>query len=193
MPSDDHIRKLIKKERKAKGLTLADMHEETGISIPTLSKIENGNVGLNFEHLSRISGALSKPIVFFMSDTSSMSGARRVITKAGEGQLNRTKDLQYESLCDGMTNTRNLFWRLSIDPSPPGKIPKLRQHPGEEFIYVLSGVFVLHSKDYKPLELKVGDSTYFDGSSPHGYAALGNEPAVILMINSTDTIVNLKS
>ena len=48
----------LKAFRERKGWTLAEVSRRTGITVSTLSKVENGRVSLNFEKLSRLSAGL---------------------------------------------------------------------------------------------------------------------------------------
>ncbi|MBY5401024.1 cupin domain-containing protein [Rhizobium leguminosarum] len=67
--------------------------------------------------------------------------------------------------------------------SRPRKYGGWRQHPGQEFIHVLSGDLELHTVHYEPLKLSAGDSILFDADQLHAYVALGDD-AEILMMNS---------
>lgn len=56
-----------------------------------------------------------------------------------------------------------------------------RSHPGEEFLYVLSGEAIV-TVTGKPIRLGAGDSINFWGSEPHSYAPATEAPAVLLSI-----------
>ena len=62
------------------------------------------------------------------------------------------------------------------------EFPDLIRHPGEELVYVISGVVELHAEFYAPIRLEAGDSVYYDASMGHAYVSVGEEDATILNI-----------
>ena len=57
----------------------------------------------------------------------------------------------------------------------------MRQHPGQEFLYILSGKMEILSAFYDPLVLEVGDSILFDADQPHAYIAPEGRCEIIMM------------
>ncbi|WP_245615719.1 cupin domain-containing protein [Paenirhodobacter enshiensis] len=86
-------------------------------------------------------------------------------------------------LCSDFKEKQNLFWRMTVAPGAVEDNGGMRQHPGQEFIHVLSGRLELHSAYYDPLVLETGDSILFDSDQPHGYVGLDG-PAEFLLMNS---------
>ena len=71
VPVDDQsiqIGKRIRTERKQRGLTLKQLSEQVGLSVPYLSQIENGRVNLNITTLESISQALGLPMISLFVD-----------------------------------------------------------------------------------------------------------------------------
>ena len=58
------------------------------------------------------------------------------------------------------------------------------RHEGEEFLDVLTGVIRLYTEFYEPVELRRGDSAYYDGTMGHNVIALSDEAATILWVTS---------
>ena len=54
------------------------------------------------------------------------------------------------------------------------------RHDGEEFLYVLTGVVQLFTEFYEPVEMRRGDSAYYDGSMGHNVISVSDEDATIL-------------
>jgi hypothetical protein len=65
---------------------------------------------------------------------------------------------------------------------------ELVRHPGEEYVYVLTGTIEVHSEFYDPVLLDVGESIYIDSNMGHAYlAAPGCDEATTLAVcSSTD-------
>ena len=58
---------------------------------------------------------------------------------------------------------------------------RLHQHPGIEFLYVLSGRLELRTGEDQP-ELAEGDAIYFDSTVPHGYRRIGAKRFTALVV-----------
>jgi uncharacterized cupin superfamily protein len=59
---------------------------------------------------------------------------------------------------------------------------EFHRHDGEEFVYVIAGELELHSESYTPLNLRAGDSVYFDSGMAHAYVSVSKERCKILSI-----------
>ena len=93
----DSIRTL----RKHRGLTLGAVSERTGLAVSTLSKLEKGNVSLSYDKLMLLSKALGVDVAELLQAPSGGSSlpqpggtGRRVVQRAGEGQLVVTRSYQ---------------------------------------------------------------------------------------------------
>src|SRR5690349_18632837 len=85
----DHIRSV----RKRLDLKLS---ERTGLAVSTLSKLEKGNVSLSYDKLMLLSRGLGVDMAELLVDAPGArpapgGGGRRVIHRAGEGQLVETR------------------------------------------------------------------------------------------------------
>jgi quercetin dioxygenase-like cupin family protein len=58
------------------------------------------------------------------------------------------------------------------------------RHDGEEFLMVLTGVVRLYTEFYEPIELRRGDSAYYDATMGHNVVSLSAEDAMILWVTS---------
>ena len=58
------------------------------------------------------------------------------------------------------------------------------RHDGEEFLYVLTGVIKLYTEFYEPVEMRRGDSAYYDGSMGHNVVSVSEDDATILWVTS---------
>lgn len=173
----------IRAYRQLRGISLRQLAETLGISHSQLSKIESGKAKLTVETALKIAGVLQVPASIFLAQPAPQATARRVITRHHSGGMHETPGMSFEVLCPGFKEKHNMFWRVTISATTLEANGGWRQHPGQEFIYVLSGDLELHSSYYEPLVLKQGDSILFDADQPHAYVAIG-EPAELLMMNS---------
>jgi transcriptional regulator with XRE-family HTH domain len=175
----------LRRARLERGLTLAQVAEKTGLSSPTLSKIENARRKITFTTAIRISEALELPISSLVGPVHERGNAgRRSMTRAGEGRRVSAKGGQFEVLCDELVHKRNVYWKLDVTCRDIANYGEYSRHPGEEFIYVLSGAIDLHTDLYSPLRLNAGDSILFDSGMGHAYIAASKETPRLLIANT---------
>lgn len=178
----DHIRST----RKRLGLTLADVSARTGLAVSTLSKLEKGNVSLSYDKLMLLSKGLGVDMAELLVDAPSAratppgGGGRRVVQRAGEGQVVQTRSYGQVYLAAELLNKR--FTPMIAEPRARtmeefrAEFGDFIRHPGEEFAYVLEGEIEFHSELYAPVLLKAGDSLYFDSEMGHAYLKASEGP-----------------
>ena len=174
----------IREYRKRQGLTLQDVSAMSGLSVSTLSKIENGKTRLTLDTALLLAGALKVPVTGFLAEEVVRPTARRSITRAGQGTTHSVNGMAFEVLCADFKEKRNFFWRVTVAARTVEASGGWRRHPGEEFLHVMSGVLELHTEHYETMRLGPGDSILFDATMPHAYVAAGDGDTVLLMSNT---------
>ncbi len=88
----------IKAIRKKNGWRLHDLSKMTGISVATLSKLENGKTKLNFSTVNKLAQGIGVAVTDLTSpDLEHTSDA--TMTLGGGGVVFETRDVDYEVLC----------------------------------------------------------------------------------------------
>ena len=105
-------------------------------------------------------------------------------TKAGEGQSHVTVTYEHELLANNLSKKRMLPYRAVVHARSMDEFEGWVRHDGEEFLYVLTGVIRLYTEFYEPIELRRGDSAYYDASMGHNAVTLSAEDATILWVTS---------
>ena len=171
----EHIRSV----RKRLGLTLAQVGERTGLAVSTLSKLEKGNVSLSYDKLMLLSRGLGVDMAELLHDAQGgarpapAGGGRRVVHRAGDGQVVDTQSYKQTYLASELLNKR--FTPLIAEVRArtleefKAEFGDLIRHPGEEFAFVIEGEVAFHTELYAPVTLKAGDSIYFDSEMGHAY------------------------
>ncbi|QNA86320.1 helix-turn-helix domain-containing protein [Sphingomonas sp. So64.6b] len=179
----DTIGDRLRALRKREGWTLTEVASRTGISQGTLSKLENGRTKLNFSSVVKLASGLNLPVTDFTNAevAPAISGARRSVTRAGAGLRFQGHDIEYEVLADGLAGMRNVFLRARIKQQPNPDPAAFRRHPGQEFIYVVSGELQLETEAYAPIRLQEGDSVVFDSSMGHRYVSVSEADTILLI------------
>ncbi|WP_086053519.1 helix-turn-helix domain-containing protein [Pseudoruegeria sp. SK021] len=163
----------MKAVRLGCGLTLEAAAQRTGLALSTIHKIENGRVSPSYENLVRIARAYDIGMErLFSSDHEAHQTTRMSVTKAGQGRKVRSKNFEYEVLCNALAEKKIIPLVTLVEKRAPLRPEDLESHDGEETLYVLSGRVELVVEHYQPVILEPGDCAYFDSTIKHGLRAL---------------------
>lgn len=163
----------MKSVRLSAGLTLDAAAQRSGVALSTIHKIENGRVSPSYENLVRIARAYDIGMErLFSEDHDAHQTTRLSVTKAGQGQKVRSKNFEYEILCNTLADKKIIPLVTTVERSDALTADDLESHSGEETFYVLSGRVELVVEHYQPVVLEVGDCAYFDSTLKHGLRAL---------------------
>ncbi|AWD20586.1 helix-turn-helix domain-containing protein [Fuscovulum blasticum] len=171
--------------RKERGWTLEQAAGKAGLARSTLSKIENGQMSPTYEALKKLAEglAISVPQLFTPPSRTQVNG-RMAVTKSGEGQASATATYEHELLASGLRKKQMLPYRARIRAREFGEFDGWVRHDGEEFLYVLTGIVRLYTEFYEPVDLRRGDSAYYDASMGHNVISLSEEDATVLWVTS---------
>ena len=171
--------------RKAKGWTLDQAAGQAGLARSTLSKIENGQMSPTYDAVKKLADGLniSVPQLFTPAGRAQVSG-RMAVTKSGTGQAHVTTTYEHELLAGGLSRKQMLPYRATVRARSLTEFDGWVRHEGEEFLYVLTGVVSLVTEFYEPVELRRGDSAYYDATMGHNVVSLSDEDATILWVTS---------
>ncbi|MDB5460733.1 MAG: helix-turn-helix family protein [Caulobacteraceae bacterium] len=178
----------LRELRQRDGLTLADVSRRTGLSVSSLSKVENGQMLLTYDKLASLASGMGVDITFFFSahgplkDETAAVTARRSINRKGEGERVNTRFYDYLYPCADLSNRRLLPMIGTVKARTLEQFGGLVSHDGEEFTTVLEGRVEVQTEFYGPTVLEVGDSIYFDSTMGHAYLAASDGPCRILCV-----------
>ncbi|PWJ21248.1 helix-turn-helix domain-containing protein [Jannaschia seohaensis] len=173
--------------RKARGWTLEQAAQQAGLARSTLSKIENGQMSPTYDALKKLAVGLEigVPQLFTPPKKDQVTG-RRAITRLGEGQAHPTATYEHELLASALTTKRMLPYRARIRARAFEEFDGWVRHDGEEFLLVLTGTIRLLTEFYEPVEMRRGDSAYYDASMGHNVISTSPEDATILWVTCLD-------
>lgn len=169
--------------RNQHGMTLTRLSALCGISVSTLSKLENGQTGLNLDNVIRLAGGFSMPVSILLNEGSVASGAWS-ISRSGGAYNHTLTELDFEVLHNDLPAQRNIFWKVRVKCRTLAEFGPYHSHPGEEFFYVLKGKVRFLIRNQEPKQLGPGDSIQFDSALDHAYLSVGHDDALILMSNT---------
>jgi len=175
----------VRELRKARNWTLEQAAQQAGLARSTLSKIENGQMSPTYDALKKLAVGLeiSVPQLFTPPVKGQING-RLSITKNGQGAAHPTTTYEHELLAETLTKKQMLPYRARVRARKIEEFDGWVRHDGEEFLYVLTGVIQLYTEFYEPIEMRRGDSAYYDASMGHNVISISDDDATILWVTS---------
>ncbi|MBV0912139.1 helix-turn-helix domain-containing protein [Anianabacter salinae] len=175
----------VRELRKARNWTLEQAAGQAGLARSTLSKIENGQMSPTYEALKKLAVGLeiSVPQLFTAPKKQQVSG-RLTVTRTGEGQAHPTATYEHELLAGALTKKAMLPYRARVRARRFEEFDGWVRHDGEEFLYVLTGAIRLITEFYEPIEMRRGDSAYYDATMGHNVVSISEDDATILWVTA---------
>lgn len=188
-PARARLGRALRAIRAGLGISLAEVALRTGVSVSTLSKVENGQMSLTYDKLVQLSEGLEVDISAFFDARPPAAGAgnsqvtaRRSITRPGEEMLVETPNYDYRYLCTDLSQKAMVPILITIRARSLVRFSQLSRHSGEEFIYVLRGPIEVHTEHYAPARLDEGDAIYIDSTMAHASLAIGETDALVINV-----------
>jgi len=164
----------IRAIRKRKGITIAQICEQTGLSQGFMSQVETNKTSPSISTLDSIAQALKVPLAFLLLKKDERM---KIIRKE---ERTRTTSGSDQLLVEHLGATRNL--RMVVVSMPPGTSTGEEQHAheGEEVHVVLKGnLYVEQGED--SAELGEGDTFSWNACVPHIVRNIGEETATVVI------------
>jgi transcriptional regulator with XRE-family HTH domain len=165
----------IKRLRRERALTLADVAERSGLNIGYLSQVENDKASPSLETLAALGAALDVPITWFLADS---AAPPRVVRAADRRKWKGPGGTDIEEVDGGIP--RDLC--TVVASMPAGFSTGLHAHAGDEHHVVLSGRLRM-TQGANEVELGPGDYLVWDATIPHDATSIGDEPSEVLIIS----------
>ena len=181
---------LLRALRARRGWTLKQMSDRTGIPVSTLSKVEHDRLTLTYDKLLQLSQRLNMRMSELFAEEDAAQEPAAVTARRSIGSLEgavevSTPNYEYHYLCPELRRKRMIPVVAKIRARSLEEFGELVRHPGEEFVFVLSGRIVVHTEFYDPVTLGEGESIYLDSTMGHAYvAAEGCAEAAVMAVNS---------
>jgi transcriptional regulator with XRE-family HTH domain len=177
------IGRVARRIREGIGLTLADVAQQAEISPGMLSRLETGRVSPSIETIVALAQALGvRPALLLQEIGDDQGGAQHVPAGQGLEVVRRgTKRGHTYHLLAAQRGPRKLFEPYLVTLTDKSEVFPGFQHPGTEYIYILSGeIRYRHGKE--SYLLKEGDSLTFPGDVAHGPERLIKVPIRMLSV-----------
>ena len=165
----------IRRRRRDRQLTLAQVAESTGLNVGYLSQVENDKASPSLETLGALADALEVPIAWFLLDTSTRP---RLVRRTERPNRELPAGAGSMSQVDGGTARDVAIFEGEM---PPGHRTGFHAHPGDEHHIILAGR-VRFTQGDAAVEAGPGDYVLLDGTLPHDAESIGRGPARLLIV-----------
>jgi mannose-6-phosphate isomerase-like protein (cupin superfamily) len=164
----------IRRNRRARGLILAQVAERSGLNTGYLSQIENDKAVPSLDALVAIATALDVPVAWLLLDS---TPPPRVVRAADRPRFAGVVPGEATEV-DAGTSRDLCIIEVVV---PPGGRTGVHAHAGDEHHMALSGRWRMSQGDHT-VELEPGDYLAWDPSMPHEVENIGSEPGRLLVI-----------
>lgn len=168
--------------RTTQGLSSAELAVRAGLSKAMISKIETASTSCSLTTLQRLADGLKIPVTALFRGADTDRDA--TFTKNGEGSLTVRSGTQHGHeyrVLGTLKGRTDALEPTLVTLTDASDVFPLFQHPGTEFIYLLSGRMVYGHGQYEYL-MEPGDSLLLDGEGPHGPLELLELPIRFLAV-----------
>ena len=168
----------LREIRTQSGLSMRVLAEMSGLSINTLSLIENGHTSPSVSTLQQLAQSLQVPMTDFFQ---LKQGSKKIVSqKQGKRPRVLFEQSTIEDLAAGMSRFGAEPILVTFEPNAnSGK--EAIVHTGREIVYCLEGCIV-YTVEGKKFLLEPGDSLIFEAYLPHQCENISNTPSRILLV-----------
>lgn len=170
--------------RSARDLSLAAVAEQVGLSVSFLSAVELGQSSISVGNLFKLADAYGTTVPGLSPDY--RSSQRSVLHPHDRPRYVASQGLV---VIEDLIATPGAIEAQRIEIRPNGGSEEPYAHPGEEFIYILSGELLFWLEELEHYRLRAGDSLYFRSTQLHRWWNDTAELATVLWIN----VLNVES
>jgi DNA-binding transcriptional MerR regulator/quercetin dioxygenase-like cupin family protein len=173
----------LRRLREARGLSLRQASEGTGLSVSFISALERGVSGASIATLQRLTAAYGSTMQELFGPTG--EAAQRLVRASSRPVLRMGGTaVRIEQLARGAIRLEPQLFVLAPGATSDGSYA----HDGEEFMYLLSGALTVWVGDTEQYHLaQVGDSLTFPSTLPHRWRNDARRETRLLWINTPPT------
>jgi DNA-binding transcriptional MerR regulator/quercetin dioxygenase-like cupin family protein len=170
----------LRRMRKERGQTLGQAAASVGLSASFLSELERDQSGASMATLHRL---LTYYGTTFAALLQRPGGRVARLKRAGRGRSVRNHGVTVEQLADGQALMEPQIFTIEPEAGSEGGYT----HEGEEFVYVLEGLFEVVLNEGERYVLRLGDSLYYPSSVVHSWRNPGRTVARVIWVNTPPT------
>ncbi|WP_321945327.1 MerR family transcriptional regulator [Paraburkholderia sp. J10-1] len=165
--------------RRKANMSLREAAEASGLPVSFISTFERTSQGATVASMQALALCYGTTVTD-ISQPSSRGTHREVVRRGKERTVpGFGQNIRILQLAESLNLLDCQKWVLQ----PGAESSGFYSHEGEEFIHVLSGTFQISVDDVQHV-LGSGDSIAFSSQRPHSWKATGDEPTVLMWVNT---------
>jgi DNA-binding transcriptional MerR regulator/quercetin dioxygenase-like cupin family protein len=164
--------------RTSLGLSLTVVAERCGLSTSFLSAVERGQASISLANLFKLADAYGTTVPGLRAE---YQDHQRKVVRPDERP--RFVDQLGLVVIEDLITRPGALEAQQIEILPGGGSEEAYAHPGEEFIYMLSGQLEFWIDESEHYSLQAGDSLSLASTQLHRWRNEGTTPALVLWIN----------
>ncbi len=170
--------------RTGQGLSLAIAAERVGLSTSFLSAVERGQASISLANLFKLADiyGTTVPGLYIAPQNN-----QRIVHPADRP---RFVDQSGLVVIEDLITHPGALEAQRIEIQAGGGSEEAYTHPGEEFLYVLSGQLDFWIDENEHYRLQAGDALYLPSTQAHRWRNAQEIPAVVLWINAPLVVAN---
>jgi DNA-binding transcriptional MerR regulator/quercetin dioxygenase-like cupin family protein len=170
----------LRRLRQRFGLSVGEAARRAHVSAGFLSAVERTQANASVTTLTRLATAYNTTLLELFHLPRQAS---RLVRPHHRRILQTKGGVRMELLSTGTKLLESMLFRVA----PGGGSDGAYAHPGEEFIYMLSGTLELWLDEVEYYVLRPGDGCWFESTLAHRWLNASKEEAVLLWINTPPT------
>lgn len=171
----------LRELRRSRGWTLQELGERSGVSFSTISKAERGIIAPSYDTILKLAFAFEMDMSELLAEEENSISDIVTLERRGAAQTIETRHYVLDMLCSSRARKRMVPVLARIKAHSLREFASFIRHPGEEFVFVLSGQLTFQIEGQPPRILERGDCVYFDSRLGHAYLSTGAEETELLV------------
>lgn len=164
--------------RESLDLSTAELAARVGVTEAEVLRHEGGNAEIPVSYLFKVAKTCGVDLTELLTGTEAHLSAYTLVRSGNGLAVDRRKDYGYASLAYRFSHRVMEPFLVTVPPKPETAI-SFNEHPGQEFLYCLTGrLEVRLGKEV--LVMEPGDSLYLDATTPHALRGLDETEATFL-------------
>jgi transcriptional regulator with XRE-family HTH domain len=173
----------LKALRAARGTSLRELAESTGLSASYISSLERSSASPSVASLQKLASGLGTNLLGLLGGEEETE-SRVVVSAAKRTRL----ELEIPGVViENLSATESVLEPLLFHVEPGASSDTSYSHRGEEFLYVLQGTFEITLDETNVFRLVPGDAMTFASHRPHRWWNPGDHAAIVVWINTPPT------
>lgn len=168
--------------RQRQGLSLRKAAELTGLPVSFISTFERTGQGATVTSLQRLAASYKTSITKLTNASHARGKSSPYIVRknAARRAPHFAPGITVFQLAETLDSLDCQQWVLQPGAGSDGAY----SHEGEEFIYIMQGILAIAIDGGAMNQLSAGDSISFNSQLAHSWRAIGDEPTVLLWVNT---------